>query len=211
VRPLRVRVHGTFVEDTVTRVAYWWNTYLGGYNINVRAGSVALMVDGILTQLGLIAENEGRPVTVDAIDLAGHGYPGGWRIGLDLTDPQQPLQSPAFVRWSRLIELKPWWSPETEGLTLRMCHTAEGERGRLFLVALAQTIGAKVRGWTGCYEIRPTGYEYTATPAGRVTRSGNTGRHWQILYDHQAKSRPRRILTAPVEGLQWVGRMMDLW
>src|SRR5580704_9507614 len=202
--PRRVRVHGTFVENTVTQVAYWWNTYLGGYHINLRASSVVEMVDGILAQLQLLAERHQRPVTVQAIDLAGHGYAGGWRIGLDLVDPEQPPNSPTFVRWSRLADLKPYWAPKNDGLTLRMCHTAEGDRGRLFLAALAKTIGARVRGWTGCYEIRPTGYEYTAMPTGQVTRS-LTGRHRQILYDRQAKSRPRRVATAPLEGIDWVG------
>jgi hypothetical protein len=206
----RVRVHGTFVEDTVTRVAYLWNTYLGGYHVNLRAPSVIEMVDGILAQLRHIAETQRRAVTVDSIDLAGHGYSGGWQVGLDLTDPEQPPGSPCFVRWSRLADLKPYWSPRNDGLTLRMCHTAEGERGRLFLAALAKTVGANVRGWTGCYEIRPTGYEYTSKPSGVVTRSC-TGRRWQILYDQQSKALPARILTAPAEGLAWTGRMLDLW
>ena len=208
--PRRIRVHGTFVEDTVTRVAYLWNTYLGGYHINLRAGGVVDMIDAILAERQRLADKSRRPVTIDSIDLAGHGYSGGWQIGLDLTDRQQPSDSESYRRWSRLAQLRPYWSPDNDGLTLRMCHTAEGERGRLFLSALAQTMGALVRGWTGCYEIRPTGYQYTATPDGQVTRS-KTGRHRQILYHYQALSRPRRVLTGAVEGLDWTGRMMDLW
>ena len=213
--PLHVRVHGSFVEDTVTRVAYLWNTYLGGYDVNVRAASVAEMVDAIENQLEHLGGSpklaKQRPVMVDAIDFAGHGYPGGWNIGLDVSDLEQPRGSPENTRWSRLAELKSYWSPDNEGLTLRMCETSQGERGQRFLAELAKTIGAKVRGWTGCYEFRPTGYEITATPQGEVARTGNTGRHWQLLNYHQAKPWPRRILTAPVEGLEWLGRMADLW
>jgi hypothetical protein len=201
------RIHACFVEDTVTRVAYWWNACLGGFDISLRVGNVVELVDRVLQSLKQLGDN----VTIDALELAGHGYPGGWRVGLDLSDPQQPPSSPEFKRWSRLAELKPHWSTANDGLTMRMCHTAQGERGQLFLAALAKTVGANVRGWTGCYEIRATGFEYSATPNGLVTRSGNTGRHWQILYHNQAKSRLRRILTAPVEGLQWSGRMADLW
>jgi hypothetical protein len=207
VKTRHARIHACFVEDTVTQVAYWWNAWLGGFDICLRVGNVVELVDRIHDSIKQRCDN----VTIDAMELAGHGYPGGWRVGLDLSDPQQAPSSPEFMRWSRLAELKTLWSTDNDGLTLRMCDTAQGERGRLFLAALAKTIGASVRGWTGCYEIRATGHEYTATPDGLVTRSGNTGRHWQILYHNQAKSRVRRILTAPLEGLQWTGRMADLW
>jgi hypothetical protein len=210
-QPCRVRIHGSFVGDAVTRIAYLWNTYLGGYDINLRASSVIDMVAGIRVQLADLAMREQSVVQVDAIDFAGHGYAGGWEVGLDLTDAQQPPGSPQHARWSSLVDLKPLWSNNNEGLTLRMCETAQGQRGRSFLAALAQTIGSKVRGWTGCYEIRPTGFEYTAAPDGRVWRTGNTGRHWQLVYRQQALSPVRRILTAPLAGCAWAGRMADLW
>jgi hypothetical protein len=169
------------------------------------------LVDGILAVLRQLTEKHGRPVTIDAIELAGHGYPGGWCVGLDVSDAQQSPDSAEFLRWSRLADLKGCWSSDNDGLTMRLCETAQGERGRLFLAGLARTVGAKVCGWTGCYEIRATGYEYTATPDGLVSRSGNTGRHWQILYHNGTKSRLRRVWTAPAEGLAWAGRMGDFW
>jgi hypothetical protein len=186
-----VAVHVSFVEDTVTRIAYVWNRLLGGYDVNLRAASVAEMVAGVNQAVGA--------GTIARLDLAGHGYPGGWGIGVGPAD------------WQRLAELRPLWTADNEGLTLRMCEVAQGEVGLRFLAELARTIGARVRAWTGCYEIRSTGHEYTATPDGAVRRSGDTGRHLQILYRHEGKRRAVRILTGPLEGLEWAGRMLDLW
>jgi hypothetical protein len=208
-QPYRLRIHGTFVQDAVTRAAYLWNSYFGGYQLNLRLGGVVEMVDTIGEHLRRVGRQTSRKVEIDAIDLAGHAYPGGWELGCDLADAEQPTGSAEAMRWARLGELRQYWSEPNEGLTLRMCEIAQGERGCHFLAALARTVGARVRGWTGCYEIRATGYEYTAIPSGLVMRTGNTGRHWQLTFRHQAHR--HKLAWAPLNGLEWVGRIVNLW
>jgi hypothetical protein len=203
----RLRVHVSFVEDLVTRVAYLWNTVLGGYHVNLRCANVGEMVDAIRAAV----DRHGPGAAVHSIDVAGHGYPGGWFVGLDGSDVTEPAGSERRARWDRLAELRTLWAPDCASMTLLMCETAQGEAGKQFLAALAEQIGAPVRGWTGCYEILPTGREVTALPDGRVAPSGDTGRRLQLVYRHQGKPRLRRWLGLPWEGLQWTGRALDLW
>ena len=40
------------------------------------------VIDAIHMQLRRLAEKHRRPVTVEAIDFAGHGFPGGLSVGL---------------------------------------------------------------------------------------------------------------------------------
>ena len=95
---LGLDVHVSFVEDAVTRIAYVWNTVLGGYDINLRCGNVVEMVDAIRAAL-----KPGEQMR--SLCVAGHGYPGGWCIGLDAADRQQSPGTPEHGRWQRLAEL----------------------------------------------------------------------------------------------------------
>ena len=61
-------------------------------------------------------------------------------------------------------EISRWWCKCNSGVELQLCNQAAGEKGREWLKLLATRFESKVTGWTGGYEITPTGDQWTATP-----------------------------------------------
>lgn len=106
------------------------------------------------------------------LEITGHGYPAEWSGRLSLDELSEEDNHKRLT----LTRLKPYWSETNEGVILRMCFTAKHTEGQQFLRELAKTIGSKVVGWTGVYEIHPTGEEWTATPEGQVLKTGDTCR-----------------------------------
>jgi hypothetical protein len=152
-----------------------------------REGAVEVMIDEIEH---IFKRNPGH--FLKRLEITGHGYPACWAGRLSFED----LIPGASSKRAALERLRPLWSASNEGLILRMCSVAKGEEGRLFLKVLAKMVGAKVTGWTGIYEIHPTGEEWTANPDGVVTKTGDTGR---TSHFGPWKARPllKKILTFP--------------
>jgi hypothetical protein len=196
-----IAVH--FSDDWRIRTASWFNWAVGGYNLSIDAVDVPDMVSQIETGLRDIQAAEERNasaimavggqvnqdaiVKVEGIDVAGHGCGGAFR-GKD-GDPDdrlnvKHLEDAGNPNRIALTRLGPLWAENNQGMVLRMCSTAKGMSGQDFLVALSQTIGAKVVGWDDRYEVRPTGTEFTATPDGKVEQTANTGlSSFSAIYD----------------------------
>jgi hypothetical protein len=116
------------------------------------------------------------------LEITGHGHPAVWAGRLSLEDVADGKNCKRLL----LERIKPYWCESNDGFIMRMCCCAQYEEGQGFLRELSKAIGAKVTGWTGVYEIHPTGEEWTATPEGKVFKSGDTGRTshfagWQEL------------------------------
>ncbi len=118
--------------------------------------------------------------TIRSIKITGHGDPAEFygpkaaRLTLDDLLPNKETNE-LSARAKSLMELRPLWSKNNNGITLAMCNTAQGKEGQEFLKELAFLTGAKVIGYDQRYEIRPTGNEWTATPDKKIT-SVDTGR-----------------------------------
>jgi len=210
-----LRIVVSFVDDFVTQSAYVGQYFLkklslgnkvirlpaklnrlnrGGLFVfkcqskDRREGAVEAMVEEIEHTF---RQNPGH--SLKRLDITGHGHPAGWAGRLSFED----LIPGASSKRAALERLRPLWSASNEGLILRMCSVAKDEEGRLFLKELAKTVGANVTGWTGIYEIHPTGEEWTANPDGVVSKTGDTGR---ISYFGPWKDSPllKKILTFPV-------------
>jgi hypothetical protein len=157
------------------------------YSEDRREGAVEAMIDEIEH---IFKRKPGH--FLKRLEITGHGYPACWvgRLSFEDLIPETSSKRAALER------LRPLWDASNDGLILRMCSVAKDEEGRLFLKELAKTVGANVTGWTGIYEIHPTGEEWTANPNGVVTKIGDTGR---ISYFGPWKDRPllKKILTFP--------------
>lgn len=188
----------SFVDDFVTQCAF-----LGQYffkrlifrweviRVHARLGTekaVDLMVAGIED---ILKRHPGR--RLKRLEITGHGYPAAWARRLTLED----LQDENGAKRSALLRLQDKWGLPNDGVVLRMCSTARAQEGRSFLEALALAMGSKVSGWTGVYEIYPTGEEWTATPLGQVHKTNDTRR---VSYFHWWKELPgyKRWLALPV-------------
>jgi hypothetical protein len=132
------------------------------------------------------------------LEITGHGFPAIWAGRLSLEDMADAKNPKRLL----LERLKPYWGESNDGMVMRMCCCAKYEEGQQFLRELAKTVGANVTGWTGVYEIHPTGEEWTATPEGSVFKSGDTGRisHFAIWKEQPGL---KRVLTFP----GFIGRM----
>jgi hypothetical protein len=188
---LKIAMH--FVDDWRILAAWHFNSLFGGYDLCMHATDVADMVGQIEAVIGrrqaqAAQHSTQSRVRIKQLDIAGHGAPGGWmggpgsskvRLTLEyLQDAQHPITR-ALQQLGRL------WSPVNHGMVLRMCETAQGERGQEFLVKLSRTVGASVRGWDGRYEVRPTGQQVTAYPNGTIERK-NTGLvAFSAIYDRR--------------------------
>jgi len=115
---------------------------------------------------------------IEEVKIQGHGSPGGLSnsrrnfakhtSAKDLNDPKSEVS--IF-----LAKLKHLWCKENKGIVLNACEQAEGGAGKEFMMLLAQLSGAKVKGWTGWFIAGPSGDEYTATPDGGWSKTGNAG------------------------------------
>jgi hypothetical protein len=188
---VKIAVH--FVDDWRIRAAARFNSLFGGYDVCLHAADVADMVGQIEAVIARREAAAGQrrnpsPVRIKQLDIAGHGAPGGWMGGPGSHEDRltlEQLQQAQHPNTVALRKLRALWSRANRGMVLRMCETAQGERGQEFLVELSRTVGATVRGWDGRYEVRPTGEEVTAYPHGTIARK-DTGRiAFSALYDRR--------------------------
>ena len=196
-----VRVVVSFRDDFVTGAAALWHTDTGirrpdWFSVDTDGG-VKEMVDGILRKLN---DNE----CIKSLEVTGHGYGGGWANRLDVGDLDETKNHPNRLALAKLADL---WCDENEGITMRMCETARGDEGKKFLVALAKTVKAKVKGWDDIYEIRPTGAEFTASPDGTIAQTDHTGRR-SIMRMYKNMSTTQIILTSPGSAVMWSMRII---
>jgi len=156
----------TFPDDGATKLAARFNRIRRDYDVAINAKDVPDMVAQIEKAVSRMQRK------IRSIDIAGHGSPGS-AVGRIDTDVLQNENDPTTMALGRLREL---WADDNAGMTLRVCNTARYDEGKEFLGCLAKTINAKVIAWDDFYEVIPMGKEYTATPDGKVTQSGDTGR-----------------------------------
>jgi hypothetical protein len=187
---LKIAVH--FVDDWRILAALRFNSIFGGYDLCIHATDVADMVDrierAIARRQAQVGQHSKRRVGIKQLDIAGHGAPGSWlgapSSGADRLTLEH-LRQTNHPNTLTLKKLGALWSPGNHGMVLRMCETAQGERGQAFLVKLSRTVGANVRGWDGRYEVRPTGQEITAYPNGTSDRKQTRLVAFSAIYDRR--------------------------
>jgi hypothetical protein len=186
---LKIAVH--FVDDWRIRTASRFNSIFGGYDLCLDASDVADMIRKIGQAMGKVqaqALRHGKQpaVSIKQLDIAGHGAPGGWPGGPGSNEERLALEHLLDVGHPNrlaLLRLGTLWAPCNRGMVLRMCETAQGERGRQFLVELSRTVGASVTGWDGRYEVRPTGEEIMACPDGTIECRDTGLAAFSAIYD----------------------------
>ncbi|MFL5241955.1 MAG: DUF4347 domain-containing protein [Gemmataceae bacterium] len=190
-----LRIVVSFVDDFVTQSAFVGQFLLKKLSFDnkvIRLPAKSGQAIEVMVRKIEKALRENRGHSLQRLEITGHSYPARWAGRLNYEE----LISENSSKKAALVRLKPLWSPSNEGLILRMCSVASGEEGRQFMEELAKTVGAKVTAWTGIYEIRPTGEEWTASPDGVVTKTGDTGR---TSYFGPWRDRPllKKIITTP--------------
>jgi hypothetical protein len=186
---LKMAVH--FVDDWRIRAASHFNSLFGGYDVCIQATDIADMLSQIEAVIArcnaqAVPHIKQSRARIKQLDIAGHGAPGGWMGGPGSSEDRltlEHLQQPLHPNTMALNKLRALWSPANHGMVLRMCETAQGERGREFTKELSRAVGANVRGWDGRYEVRPTGREVTACPNGTIEQKDTGLIAFSVIYD----------------------------
>lgn len=152
----RLTVGISIIEDGHTETAGWYNWCIN--DVYVETGTNIDWDDlerKILSQMN-------KYDTIYVITVTGHGRK--FTKHVDDQEMKDFLDS--------LKERMHWVN---KGVRLNSCQEALSQSGRDDMVKLAVELETEVVGWDDWYAVVPHGKEYTATPDGNITQTGDTG------------------------------------